>query len=57
MEALHARGWKADQLDGLLSGNLLGFLRESLPPLSLDSPSKVLDRVGEAVHRMKSRPV
>lgn len=32
VEALHARGWKADQLDGLLSGNLLDFLRESLPP-------------------------
>jgi membrane dipeptidase len=30
-EALRAHGWEADQLDGVLSGNLLGFLRESLP--------------------------
>jgi membrane dipeptidase len=29
--ALRARGWEGGQLDGLLSGNLLRFLRESLP--------------------------
>jgi len=29
--ALGARGWAGEQLDGLLSGNLLRFLRESLP--------------------------
>jgi membrane dipeptidase len=31
VEALRARGWEADQLDGILSRNLLRFLRESLP--------------------------
>jgi hypothetical protein len=29
--ALRRRGWEGGRLDGLLSGNLLGFLRESLP--------------------------
>ena len=29
--ALRARGWDGERLDGLLSGNLLRFLRESLP--------------------------
>ena len=29
--ALRARGWDGDVLDGLLAGNLLRFLRESLP--------------------------
>ena len=29
--ALRAGGWEGEQLDGLLSGNLLRFLRESLP--------------------------
>jgi len=29
--ALRARGWEGDRLEGLLSRNLLGFLRESLP--------------------------
>ena len=29
--ALRARGWEAERLDALLSGNLLRFLRESLP--------------------------
>ena len=29
--ALRTRGWEGEQLDGLLSGNLLRFLRESLP--------------------------
>ena len=29
--ALRDRGWDGDRLDGLLSGNLLRFLRESLP--------------------------
>jgi membrane dipeptidase len=29
--ALRSRGWEGEQLDGLLSGNLLRFLRESLP--------------------------
>ena len=31
VEALRARGWEGDRLDGLLSGNLLRFLREALP--------------------------
>ncbi|MGH3071104.1 MAG: dipeptidase [Gaiellaceae bacterium] len=31
VEALGARGWDGDRLEGLLSGNLLRFLRESLP--------------------------
>jgi membrane dipeptidase len=31
VEALRERGWEGDRLDGLLSRNLLGFLRESLP--------------------------
>jgi membrane dipeptidase len=31
VEALRARGWKDEALDGFLSGNLLRFLRESLP--------------------------
>lgn len=31
VEALRARGWEGERLDGLLSGNLLRFLRESLP--------------------------
>jgi membrane dipeptidase len=31
VEALRRRGWEGDQLEGLLSGNLLGFLREALP--------------------------
>ena len=30
-EALRARGWEGERLDGLLSRNLLRFLRESLP--------------------------
>ena len=29
--ALEARGWKDERLEGLLSGNLLRLLRESLP--------------------------
>jgi membrane dipeptidase len=29
--ALRERGWESEQLEGLLSGNLLRFLRESLP--------------------------
>ena len=29
--ALRARGWDGERLDGLLAGNLLRFLRESLP--------------------------
>lgn len=31
VEALRARGWEDERLDGFLSGNLLRFLRESLP--------------------------
>jgi microsomal dipeptidase-like Zn-dependent dipeptidase len=31
IDALRARGWDGEQLDGLLSANLLRFLRESLP--------------------------
>jgi membrane dipeptidase len=31
VEALQGRGWEGEQLDGLLSGNLLRLLRESLP--------------------------
>lgn len=31
VEALRARGWESDRLGGVLSGNLLRFLRESLP--------------------------
>jgi len=31
VDALRARGWEGDRLAGVLSGNLLGFLRESLP--------------------------
>ena len=31
VEALRGRGWEGERLEGLLSGNLLGFLRESLP--------------------------
>jgi membrane dipeptidase len=31
IEALRARGWEGERLDGLLSRNLLRFLRESLP--------------------------
>jgi membrane dipeptidase len=31
VEALGARGWEGGRRDGLLSGNLLRFLRESLP--------------------------
>lgn len=31
VEALRARGWDGERLDGLLSGNLIRFLRESLP--------------------------
>jgi membrane dipeptidase len=31
VEALRARGWEGERLDGLLSRNLLRFLRESLP--------------------------
>ena len=31
VEALRARGWESERLDGVLSGNLLRFLRESLP--------------------------
>jgi membrane dipeptidase len=29
--ALRARGWEGERLDGLLAGNLLRVLRESLP--------------------------
>ena len=29
--ALRARGWEGERLEGFLSGNLLRFLRESLP--------------------------
>ena len=29
--ALRERGWAGEQLDGLLSGNLLRLLRETLP--------------------------
>jgi len=29
--ALQQRGWSGTELDGLLSGNLLRFLREGLP--------------------------
>ena len=31
VEALRRRGWDDERLDGLLAGNLLRFLRESLP--------------------------
>lgn len=31
VEALHARGWEGERLAGVLSGNLLRFLREALP--------------------------
>ncbi|MGZ8782927.1 MAG: membrane dipeptidase, partial [Gaiellaceae bacterium] len=31
VEALGARGWAGERLEGLLSQNLLRFLRESLP--------------------------
>ena len=31
VEALVARGWDGERIDGLLAGNLLRFLRESLP--------------------------
>jgi membrane dipeptidase len=31
VEALRARGWEGDRLEGVLSKNLLRFLRESLP--------------------------
>lgn len=31
IDALRGRGWDGERLDGLLSGNLLRFLRESLP--------------------------
>ena len=31
IEALRRRGWEADSLEGILSANLLRFLRESLP--------------------------
>ena len=31
VEALRARGWEGERLEGLLSGNLLRFLRGSLP--------------------------
>jgi membrane dipeptidase len=31
IDALRARGWEGERLDGLLSRNLLRFLRESLP--------------------------
>ncbi|HWL32103.1 MAG TPA: membrane dipeptidase [Gaiellaceae bacterium] len=31
VEGLRERGWGGEQLDGLLAGNLLRFLRESLP--------------------------
>ena len=31
VEALRERGWDGDRLDGLLSRNLLRFLREALP--------------------------
>lgn len=31
VEALEARGWKDERLDGLLSSNLLRLLREALP--------------------------
>ena len=31
VKALRARGWEDERLDGFLSGNLLRFLRESLP--------------------------
>jgi membrane dipeptidase len=30
-QALRKRGWESEQLEGLLAGNLLRFLRESLP--------------------------
>jgi len=32
-EALRARGWEDERIDGILSRNLLRFLRESLPSL------------------------
>jgi membrane dipeptidase len=32
VDALRARGWKGERLEGLLSRNLLRFLRASLPP-------------------------
>jgi hypothetical protein len=31
VDALRAHGWEGERLDGLLSRNLLRFLRESLP--------------------------
>ena len=31
VEALEARGWAGERLEGLLSGNLLRLLREALP--------------------------
>ena len=31
VEALHGRGWEGDRLEGLLSRNLLRFLRDALP--------------------------
>jgi membrane dipeptidase len=31
VDALRARGWEGDRLEGLLSANLLRFLREALP--------------------------
>ena len=31
VEALGARGWEGERLEGLLSGNLVRLLRESLP--------------------------
>ena len=31
VDGLRARGWEGERLDGVLSGNLLRFLRESLP--------------------------
>ncbi len=31
VQALRERGWESEQLEGLLAGNLLRFLRESLP--------------------------
>jgi microsomal dipeptidase-like Zn-dependent dipeptidase len=30
-QALRTGGWDDDRIDGILSRNLLGFLRESLP--------------------------